>query len=219
MTIDQLHLSLSCFDHLGYLGTFCKMQIHPEHSIYHCPSTGYGVNASIRTFRYPNLKEPEAPPAPHDCAAAQTDLPPKPTKMTATPSLTGSWREKVLVLFDPALRDAEDMMLSLPYDDIREKTTILATVLDDRASPELVAAANRPSSRSRASTKAGRNMAHPSMARIAPESGNRGQAPGASSTTSRAGRALCGQNGDPTIIVKSLFVTSSSLPDTHADRP
>jgi hypothetical protein len=41
-----------------------------------------------------------------------------------------SWRERIVGLFDPALRDAEDMMISLPYADIRKKAERLATDLD-----------------------------------------------------------------------------------------
>ncbi|ERF68719.1 hypothetical protein EPUS_07137 [Endocarpon pusillum Z07020] len=51
-------------------------------------------------------------------------------RSSKTPGPACSWRERVLELFDPALRDAEDLMLSLPYTDIREKTYNFATILD-----------------------------------------------------------------------------------------
>lgn len=51
-------------------------------------------------------------------------------RSSRNPGPVCSWRERVLELFDPALRDAEDLMLSLPYTDIREKTYIFATILD-----------------------------------------------------------------------------------------
>jgi hypothetical protein len=42
-----------------------------------------------------------------------------------------SWQQRVQQIFDPVIRDAEDMLLSLPYAAIREKTNCLATMLDD----------------------------------------------------------------------------------------
>ena len=69
------------------------------------------------------------------CTQPRSCLPQKPTLLSTkrsskTPSPACSWRERVLELFEPALRDAEDLMLSLPYTDIREKTYNFATILD-----------------------------------------------------------------------------------------
>jgi hypothetical protein len=194
------------------------MQIHPEHSMHNCPSTGYRFNANVHAFKTSSFQKPQAPRTLHDCSAAQMPIPPKSTTSIANANSTGSWREKVLGLFDPALRDAEDMMLSLPYGDIREKTNTLATVLDERASSEPATAANRPSSGSRPSTKARRNGARRSMTRAGSESSNRGLASGVSSASRLAGRALHSQNCDSTVITKTLYVTSGSILDLHADR-
>ena len=50
-----------------------------------------------------------------------------------------SWREAFLSLFESVLRDAEDSLVSLPYDSIRSQLAQRAAVLDDIRTPQLVA--------------------------------------------------------------------------------
>ena len=54
----------------------------------------------------------------------------RPTAGIESQSQSFSWQQRVVQLFDPALRDAEDMMLSLPYADIREKADSFAASMD-----------------------------------------------------------------------------------------
>lgn len=48
------------------------------------------------------------------------------------------WRESFLSLFEEVLRDAEDMMLHLPYDQIRREIARLSPALDEIKVPRLV---------------------------------------------------------------------------------
>ena len=52
-----------------------------------------------------------------------------------------SWREAYTALLESALRDAEDMLVSLPYDSIRYYTAAQARALDAVTEPRLVALA------------------------------------------------------------------------------
>lgn len=50
-----------------------------------------------------------------------------------------SWREAFLALLEAALRDAEDILVTLPYDSIRYYITKHSNVLDEVTEPKLVA--------------------------------------------------------------------------------
>jgi hypothetical protein len=50
-----------------------------------------------------------------------------------------SWREAFLALLEAALRDAEDMLITIPYDNIRYYINKHSQVLDDVMEPRLVA--------------------------------------------------------------------------------
>jgi hypothetical protein len=110
-------------------------------------------------------------------------------RISASVNPTCSWRERVLELFDPALQDAEDMMLSLPYAAIREKTHTIATILDDVASEQLCPTANRHLSSSWASTGPDPNRTKLSVACTASEIRGKASFLGRSSTISLASLA------------------------------
>lgn len=50
-----------------------------------------------------------------------------------------SWREAFLALLESALRDGEDMLVTVPYDSVRYYTTKHAHILDEVTEPRLVA--------------------------------------------------------------------------------
>jgi hypothetical protein len=51
---------------------------------------------------------------------------------------SSSWRESFLSLFEEVIRDAEDMMIHLPYDQIRREIVRLSPALDEITVPQLV---------------------------------------------------------------------------------
>ncbi|OKL60599.1 hypothetical protein UA08_04042 [Talaromyces atroroseus] len=51
---------------------------------------------------------------------------------------SSSWRESFISLFEEVLRDAEDMMIHLPYDQIRREISRLGPALDEITVPRLV---------------------------------------------------------------------------------
>lgn len=52
---------------------------------------------------------------------------------------SSSWRESFLALFEAALRDAEDMLVTIPYESIRYYVTKYSGCLDEVTEPRLVA--------------------------------------------------------------------------------
>lgn len=115
-----------------------------------------------------------------------------------------SWREIVLALFDTVLRDAEDMMLSLPYDDIREKTGSLARHLDQVALVEVEVEA--PATRHRSGSRTS-----PSSKGVcsANEGGKRATPSGLSFTYSLASHALPKQSYELTVMTNAMCVASA----------
>ena len=195
------------------------MQIHPEHATHSCPSPDYRLHGSDHACKKSSFQASDAPRESHGYWPTQTSISPKPMKAIAPLDPACSWREKVQGLFDPALRDAEDMMLSLPYTEIREKTNTLATVLDQRASSRPAGAVKTSLPKSRISSRTRRNGGHLSMAGAASENGNRSAAE-SSSSKHLAGRASLSQNSDSTVIAQTLCVASSSFPfASHANWP
>ena len=209
MFIDQPRLSFPRFSPPQISSDFCKMQIHPDHSTYACPATTQRLNASIQALKNTSSKELDTPRTLHGCSAARLPTSAKPTKIIRKPDPGCSWREEILGLFDPALQDAEDMMLSLPYTDIREKTNTLATMLDERAASRPLAAINRTSSGSPTSTKAWRNCAPLSTGYAASDGSSRGLTSAASSANRPAGQASHSQDCDSTVVAKTMCVASS----------
>lgn len=96
-----------------------------------CPSPGSRSEKDLFVYKNSN-------PQPSDSSKLirkfrQSEEPVEPDMIRAMVRQDSAcpWRQRVLEMFDPTLRDAEDMLLSLPYTAIREKTDKLATVLDE----------------------------------------------------------------------------------------
>ena len=177
--------------------TACKMQIHPPNAAYNCTSPAYRSSGHLEAYKDSKSRLSDPSRLVHEFSNAQ-----KPTLSNTNRALTSpypacSWRERVLQLFDPALQDAEDMMLSLPYTDIREKTQNFARVMDGVASSGLEGAASRQSLGSRSSPKPKGNRTALSVTRAAVEGRDSAQVSGDTSThrqhydSSMMAKALC----------------------------
>lgn len=180
------------------------MQIHSLTTTHHCSSPSYRLNGDLGIHHNSNCRIPDILRAQHECLAGKKPTLPNPNRTLRTPNPVCSWRDRVLELFDPALQDAEDLMLSLPYADIREKTHSFATTLDWVALSDLEGAANRHMSDSRISTKTKGNRNTPPVTCAAIEGRKRAMASGGSS--------VARQHYDSPTMTKAMYVTLASLP-------
>jgi hypothetical protein len=128
--------------------------MHSHYADQNCPSSGYGFRLDNRAYENPNPEVSNLPRTLQECLAGQKLDVLRTNGVLESPNPACSWRQRLRRLFDSALRDAEDMMLSLPYADIREKTDRLATVLDGASSPGSDRAGLRPSTKAKRSRPA-----------------------------------------------------------------
>ncbi len=149
----------------------------------------------------PNGRVLDPPRTLRDCSAGPKTILPSMNRESGSPDPGCRWRERVLGRFDSALRDAEDLMLSLPYAEIREKTYNLARVLDHMASSGLERATNRQLSGSQTFTKPRRNR----------EGGSRSRASALPSTIPLVSRALPRHQHESLLISDALFVTLTPI--------
>lgn len=148
----MVKLSFTCLGLLNsYLKLLYKMQIRSPVGVHCCPSRDDRFNRDILAL---SSRSSELPQTLEVSQAGSKSTFPNTKRSSTTSTLAGSWRERVRGLFEPALREAEDMMLSLPYADIRQKTSHLAKVLDDFASSGVERAEDKDLSGSRTAFKA-----------------------------------------------------------------
>lgn len=100
-------------------------------------------NGDGRAHKNPNGSISDSSRTPQRPLGVQRPVPLRTVRAPPTSHSADSWREKVMGLFDPALQDAEDLMLSLPYTAIRMRTDQLANALDEMGSLGLDESSNR----------------------------------------------------------------------------
>jgi hypothetical protein len=134
------------------------MQIHSLTATHHCSSPTYRLNLDLDIHTIANGRVADLLRAQQESPAGKKPSFSSTNKTSKSPNLACSWRERIQELFDDPLRDAEDLMLSLPYAVIREKTYHFATMLDRLASSDLDGATTRhiPASRISPKTKSNR---------------------------------------------------------------
>jgi hypothetical protein len=182
------------------------MQIHSQCPPSNCSPPNSKFNEAICVCK--NLghwaSDPSRPP--HEGLAGHRVVLQNANKALSRPNQVCSWQEKILGLFDPALRDAEDLMLSLPYADIREKTDILATVLDQAHYEEVVGAATRNLPGARPSTKPSRGRRKLSVTVSGSEATDGALTPASPSVNRLASRGLPAQRCDSSRMTKAMYV-------------
>jgi hypothetical protein len=119
------------------------MQIQSNSGTQDVSSPSYRLTGNVCPYKSPDSRIPDPSRTHYEALPGPKLILPNTSRAFTSAHPAGSWLERVLGLFDPALRDAEDMMLSLPYTAIREKTITLALVLDELSSSSMESPANR----------------------------------------------------------------------------
>jgi hypothetical protein len=137
-----------------------NMQIQSNSGCQNVSSPIYRLTGNVCAYKSPDSRIPAPSRTHYEALPGPKSILPNTSRGLTSAHPAGSWLERVLGLFDPALRDAEDMMLSLPYTAIREKTITLALVLDELSSSSMGSAANRQFSGSGPYSKAPGSVAY-----------------------------------------------------------
>lgn len=183
------------------------MQIRSHTSSHNCPCPNSRFNGDIYTYKSTNSRVLRLSGTLAEDPATPKAILPIIQRTQTINNPANSWSDRVQGLFDPALRDAEDMMLSLPYADIRQKIYHLAKALDEQATSGSEGTLNRHLPGSRTSTKAKRTRTASSITYAAAEGGNGTQTSRGPSTHYLATRTLPGQDYDASMLTKAMCVT------------
>lgn len=180
------------------------MHLRSSNGAHYCPHPESRLNGDVYIYMSPTGRSSDPPQTLEESSARPypkfTNINRAPT--TSTPACT--WLERVRWLFDPALRDAEDMMLSLPYADIREKTGHSARVLDEAMSTGMGRAETRNLSGFKTSPKS--KVSHTALPVASPpsQSGIRSLPCGGSLTNGLASNAFPRQHHDQSKIMTAM---------------
>lgn len=101
------------------------MHIHSAKVNLSGPFSSYRSTGDSYAHEHPNSRMADHSRTVHDFPPERNRCCWDPKAIPTIANSACSWREIVLALFDTVLRDAEDMMLSLPYDDIRRRLAVL----------------------------------------------------------------------------------------------